>query len=86
MDSQGLDFYFLFQNQQLLQNLQQLLLSGKTYQIEYHNLDVIISVGYRVKSLRGTQVRIWASGILKEYMKKGDGRPSPSYIFMHTAA
>ena len=39
--------------------------------IEYFNLDVIISVGYRVKSLRGTQFRIWASSILKEYMKKG---------------
>ena len=44
---------------------------GKTYDVEYYNLDVIISVGYRVKSLRGTQFRIWASGILKEYMKKG---------------
>lgn len=40
-------------------------------EIEYYNLDVIISVGYRVKSLRGTQFRIWASSILKEYMKKG---------------
>lgn len=40
-------------------------------QIEFYNLDVIISVGYRVKSLRGTQFRIWASSILKEYMKKG---------------
>lgn len=39
--------------------------------IEYYNLDVIISVGYRVKSLRGTQFRIGASSILKEYMKKG---------------
>lgn len=39
--------------------------------IEYYNLDVIISVGYRVKSLRGTQFRIWASTIMKEYMKKG---------------
>lgn len=39
--------------------------------IDYYNLDVIISVGYRVKSLRGTQFRIWATGILKEYMKKG---------------
>ena len=39
--------------------------------IEHYNLDVIISVGYRVKSLRGTQFRIWASSILKEYMKKG---------------
>lgn len=44
---------------------------GKTYQVDYYNLDVIISVGYRVKSLRGTQFRIWASSILKEYMKKG---------------
>lgn len=43
----------------------------KTYQVDYYNLDVIISVGYRVKSLRGTQFRIWASTILKEYMKKG---------------
>lgn len=39
--------------------------------IAYYNLDVIISVGYRVKSLRGTQFRIWATEILKEYMKKG---------------
>lgn len=42
-----------------------------TRDIEYYNLDVIISVGYRVKSLRGTQFRIWASSVLKEYMKKG---------------
>jgi hypothetical protein len=40
-------------------------------QIEYYNLDVIISVGYRVKSLRGTQFRIWATERLKEYMIKG---------------
>lgn len=44
---------------------------GKKYQVYYYNLDVIISVGYRVKSVRGTQFRIWATGILKEYMKKG---------------
>lgn len=44
---------------------------GKVYQVNYYNLDVIISVGYRVKSHRGTQFRIWATGILKEYMKKG---------------
>lgn len=44
---------------------------GKTYQVEYYNLDVIISVGYRVKSKRGTQFRIWAMGILKKYMRKG---------------
>lgn len=40
-------------------------------QIEYYNLDVIISVGYRVKSLRGTQFRQWATGVLKEYLLKG---------------
>ena len=44
---------------------------GKTYQVDYYNLDVIISVGYRVKSLRGTQFRIWATSVLKEYMLKG---------------
>lgn len=44
---------------------------GKTYQVDFYNLDVIISVGYRIKSLRGTQFRIWATSILKEYMKKG---------------
>ena len=37
----------------------------------YYNLDMIISVGYRVRSQRGVQFRIWASGILKEYMRKG---------------
>ncbi|MBS5797589.1 MAG: virulence protein RhuM/Fic/DOC family protein [Dysgonomonas mossii] len=40
-------------------------------QIEYYNLDVIISVGYRVKSQRGTQFRIWANSVLKEYLIKG---------------
>ena len=44
---------------------------GKTYDVDYYNLDVIISVGYRVKSKRGTQFRIWATGILKEYIRKG---------------
>lgn len=44
---------------------------GKTYQVEYFNLDAIISVGYRVNSLRGTQFRIWATERLKEYIVKG---------------
>lgn len=39
--------------------------------IEYYNLDVIISVGYRVKSKRGVQFRIWATNLIKEYMRKG---------------
>ena len=44
---------------------------GKVYEVDYYNLDVIISVGYRVKSKRGTQFRIWAMNVLKEYMRKG---------------
>jgi len=44
---------------------------GKTYQVEYFNLDLIISVGYRVKSHRGTQFRIWATQRLREYIVKG---------------
>ena len=44
---------------------------NKIYQVDYYNLDVIISVGYRVKSQRGTQFRIWANQILKEYLLKG---------------
>ena len=42
-----------------------------TREVDYYNLDVIISVGYRVKSHRGTQFRIWATGTLREYLVKG---------------
>ena len=44
---------------------------GKMYQVSHYNLDVIISVGYRVKSLRGTQFRIWATQRLKEHLVQG---------------
>ena len=44
---------------------------GKTYQVEFFNLDVIISVGYRVNSKKGTQFRIWATNQLKEHLTKG---------------
>ncbi len=44
---------------------------GKNYNTNFYNLDVIISVGYRVKSHRGTQFRIWATQRLKEYLVKG---------------
>ena len=44
---------------------------GKTYQVDYYNLDVIIAVGYRVRSSVGTQFRQWATALLKEYMQKG---------------
>ncbi len=44
---------------------------GKTYQVEYYNLDMIISVGYRVKSTRGVQFRRWATNVLRQYMLQG---------------
>ena len=44
---------------------------GKSYQVDYYNLDVIISVGYRVKSKNGVVFRKWANQILKDYMIKG---------------
>ena len=44
---------------------------GKVYQVEYYNIEMITSVGYRVKSQRGTQFRIWANSVLKEYLVKG---------------
>ncbi len=44
---------------------------GKIYQVEHYNLDVIISVGYRVKSKRGIQFRIWANKVLKDFLLKG---------------
>jgi hypothetical protein len=44
---------------------------GKTYQVDFYNLEAIIAVGYRVKSHRGTQFRIWATQRLREYIVKG---------------
>ncbi|MBR1413639.1 MAG: virulence RhuM family protein [Bacilli bacterium] len=44
---------------------------GKNYNVNYYNLDMIIAIGFRVKSNRGTQFRIWANKILKEYLVKG---------------
>ena len=44
---------------------------SKIYQVDYYNLDVVISVGYRVKSIRGTQFRQWANKVLKEYLLRG---------------
>jgi hypothetical protein len=44
---------------------------GKNYNTKFYNLDVIISVGYRVKSKQGTQFRIWATRVLKDYLLKG---------------
>ncbi len=44
---------------------------GKVYKVDYYNLDMIISIGYRVKSRRGIQFRIWANSVLKDYLLKG---------------
>ena len=44
---------------------------GKIYRVDFYNLDVVISVGYRVKSIRGTQFRQWANKVLKEYLLSG---------------
>ena len=44
---------------------------NQTHEVRFYNLDVIISVGYRVKSQRGIQFRIWANKVLKEYLVKG---------------
>lgn len=44
---------------------------GKTYQVEYYNLDMVLSVGYRVKSQRGIDYRHWANEALKDYLVKG---------------
>jgi len=44
---------------------------GKKYTTKYYNLDVIISIGYRIKSKQGTQFRIWATRVLKDYLLKG---------------
>lgn len=52
-------------------NVQNLHIANSDKPVDFYSLDVIISVGYRVKSQRGVQFRIWASNILKEYIKKG---------------
>ena len=66
----------LFQEGELIENavvrkFRTTAADGKSYQVEYYNLDVIISVGYRVKSQRGTQFRIWATQVLKDHILKG---------------
>ena len=48
-----------------------LVSKGRKYTVKYYNLDVVISVGYRVKSLRGTHFRQWATGILRQYLVQG---------------
>jgi hypothetical protein len=52
-------------------NMQKMHITNSDKPVSFYNLDVIISVGYRVKSKQGTQFRIWATGILKEYLLRG---------------
>ncbi|MGZ4968597.1 MAG: RhuM family protein [Methylobacter sp.] len=59
------------QEQAVVRNFRTTAADGKSYQVYHYNLDVIISVGYRVKSQRGTQFRIWANNILKQYLIQG---------------
>ena len=51
--------------------MQQLRADGKTYQVDYYNLEMILAIGYRVRSPRGIEFRRWASTTLKEYLVKG---------------
>ena len=55
----------------VIRNFRTTAADGKGYDTNYYNLDVIISVGYRVKSHQGTQFRIWATQVLREYLIKG---------------
>ena len=55
----------------VVRNFRTTATDGKPYDTKFYNLDVIISVGYRVKSQRGTQFRIWANSVLKDFLIKG---------------
>jgi len=63
----------IFDNGELneISNVQKLNIANSTKPVQFYNLDVIISVGYRVNSYKATQFRIWATSVLKEYMTKG---------------
>ncbi len=55
---------------------------GKTYQVDYYNLDGIISVGYRVNSIRGTQFRIWATTVLKDHPFIDGNKRIGAFLFL----
>ncbi len=59
------------QEQAVVRNFRTTAADGKSYEVNHYNLDVVISVGYRVKSQRGTQFRIWSNNILKQYLIQG---------------
>ena len=58
-------------NESVVANFATTAADGKTYQVAYYSLDMIISVGYRVKSRRGVEFRRWANTVLREYIIKG---------------
>jgi hypothetical protein len=60
-----------FDNSSVIRNFRITARDGKAYDTQFYNLDVIISVGYRVKSQRGTQFRIWATRNLKDHLLRG---------------
>ncbi len=66
-----LEVGFLIGSLQVVKDFLTTANDGKKYNVKHYNLDVIISVGYRVKSIRGAQFRKWATKIIMEYMIKG---------------
>lgn len=76
IDNISLHLKNIFKNQELdekqvIEEFSTTANDGKNYIVKFYNLDAIISVGYRVNSQKATQFRIWATQILKEYIKKG---------------
>ena len=70
------DLKNIFESEELIENavvsiLETTAADGKNYPTKYYNLDAVIAVGYRVNSKRATAFRIWATNILKDYIKKG---------------
>ena len=71
------------QRESVVANFATTAADGKTYQVDYYNLDVIISVGYRVRSKRGTQFRIWATEILRIFREHESRMPKvPAGIYV----
>ncbi|MBO5194895.1 MAG: virulence RhuM family protein, partial [Bacteroidales bacterium] len=58
-------------NMSVVANFATTATDGKVYKVDYYNIDMILSVGYRVKSSRGVEFRRWANGVLKDYLLKG---------------
>lgn len=75
-DNVGLHLKNIFASEELIKDsvtekISATASDGKNYQTQFYNLDAIISVGYRVNSAKATKFRIWATGVLKEYIRKG---------------